>query len=319
VPLVEKRARYYYKGNLYKQLRAFCAAARHGSISEAAEDLYLSQPAVSLQVQALERELKAVLFERRGPRIRLTKEGETLFDMARPLVEGMETLFERFAQHQHGELSSGEINIAAGESTIMYVLPQLMSRFRERYPDIHVHFHNVTGRDGLAMLREDKVDFAVGSMLDVPNDISYQPVYSYAPTLIMPENHDLAGLENITLDDLSPYGLILPPRRLTTWRLVDMVFQRHHVPYRVALEVGGWEVIKRYVELGFGISIVTSICLRDDDKLESRDMSNYFPERTYGLVQRRGKYPTPQSRAFISIMMEDLDNANWNGAQESQR
>ncbi|GAB4186547.1 MAG: LysR family transcriptional regulator [Wenzhouxiangellaceae bacterium] len=316
---MEKRSRYYYKGNLYKQLRAFCTAARHGSISEAAEELFLSQPAVSLQVQALERELDSVLFERRGPSIRLTKEGETLFEMARPLVEGMETLADRFAQHQRGELSSGEINIAAGESTIMYVLPQLMRRFRERYPDIHVHFHNVTGRDGLAMLREDKVDFAVGSMLDIPNDISYQPVYSYAPMLIMPQGHALCEKSSVTLEELSPYGLILPPRRLTTWRLVDMVFQRHHVDYKVALEVGGWEVIKRYVELGFGISIVTSICLREDDALESRDMSNYFPERTYGLVQRRGKYPTPQSRAFISIMMEDLDNRRWSGTAESQR
>lgn len=318
---MEKQSRYYYKGNLYKQLRAFCSAAKHGSISEAAEDLYLSQPAVSLQVQALEREMDTVLFERRGPRIRLTKEGETLFEMARPLVEGMETLGERFAQHQHGELSSGEINIAAGESTIMYVLPQLMARFRERYPDIHIHLHNVTGRDGLAMLREDQVDFAIGSMLDIPNDISYQPVYSYAPMLIMPKNHDLAKRKTLTLEDLSPYGLILPPRRLTTWRLVDMVFQRHHVPYRVALEVGGWEVIKRYVALGFGLSIVTSICLRDDDPLLAKNMSSYFPERSYGLVQRRGKYPTPQSRAFISILMEDLDNRAWSGSGsgESQR
>ena len=103
----------YYKQNRLKQLRAFCHAADTGSISEAAERVFLSQPTVSLQVQALERELDTVLFERRGPRIRLTPEGGILFRLARPLVEGMDRLHETFAAYC-GNLESGEINIAAG-------------------------------------------------------------------------------------------------------------------------------------------------------------------------------------------------------------
>jgi DNA-binding transcriptional LysR family regulator len=72
--------------------------------------------------------------------------------------------------------------------------------------------------------------------------------------------------ENVTLEDLSPYGLILPPQRLSTYRLVDLVFQQRQVPYHVAIEVGGWEVIKEYVAMGLGISIVTGICITEADR-----------------------------------------------------
>lgn len=74
----------HYKQNRLKQLRAFCHAARTGSVSAAAEKIFLSQPTVSLQIQALEREFSTVLFERRGPKIKLTPEGDLLFQMAEP-------------------------------------------------------------------------------------------------------------------------------------------------------------------------------------------------------------------------------------------
>ena len=270
-------------------------------MTDAAEELFLSQPAISLQIRALERELDTVLFERHGPRINMTREGQELYEMARPLVDGLETLNARFNRQMKGDLDSGEVIIAAGESTIIYLLPPLVSQFRERYPNIHVQLRNVTGRDGLAMIRDDEVDFAIGSMLDVPSDISYQPVYSFEPALIMPPSHPLAERKRVRIEDIAPYGLILPPRRLTTWRMVDRVFQQHQVPFNVTLEVGGWEVIKRYVELDFGISIVTGICLRDDDKLVARNMSAYFPKRSYGTVMRRGKFLSPQARAFLDV------------------
>src|SRR5210317_775024 len=125
----------YYKQNRLKQLRAFCQAAQTGSISQAAEKIFLSQPTVSLQIQALERELESKLFERRGPKIRLTPEGEILLKLAMPLVEGMDKLHETFSAQQ-GVLEAGELNIAAGESTILYLLPEPLKKFTLKYPKI---------------------------------------------------------------------------------------------------------------------------------------------------------------------------------------
>lgn len=292
----------YYKQNRLKQLRAFCYTAKLGSISRAAEKLFLSQPSVSLQIQALERELETELLERRGPSIRLTPEGKILYEIARPMVRGIDTLPETFAAHC-GNLESGELNIAAGESTILYILPEVVKDFADTYPGITLKIHNVTGRDGMEMLRADEVDFAVGSMLEVPEDITYHPIFVYQPLLITAPDHPLARKKKgVTLEEIAPHGLILPPRHLSTWRIVDLVFQQHNLNYRVALEAGGWEVIKKYVELGLGISIVTSICITAQDKLAQIPLDRYFPERSYGVVFRRGKFLSPQARKFIEIM-----------------
>ena len=292
---------YFRKANIFKPLQAFCAAARSGSMSRAAEELFLSQPSVSLQIRNLEQALNVTLFERHGPRIRLTPEGLTLYQLANPLIQGLVALPESL-EAATGKPETGVINIAAGESTILYILPDLVAQFRRQYPGIHVHLHNVTGKDGLTMIRDEEVDFAIGSMIEVPGDIRYEPIYDFKPMLITASGHPLAQKKRIELLDISPYGLILPPKRLTTWRIVDFTFQRHDVPYHVELEVGGWEVIKRYVALDMGISIVTSICLDGDEDLEVRDMSRFFPSRSYGLVLKRGRFFTPQAKRFINLV-----------------
>jgi DNA-binding transcriptional LysR family regulator len=291
----------HYKQNRLKQLRAFCHAARTGSVSAAADKIFLSQPTVSLQIQALEREFDTILFERRGPKIRLTPEGQLLFQMAEPLVEGMDKLHDAFAI-QCGRVDQGVLDIAAGESTILYILPEPVRTFVEAFPGIELKLHNVTGRDGLAMLRADEADLAVGSMLEVPDDIHYRPFVTYSPTLITPLDHALAGRQSVSLEEIVPYGLILPPRHLSTWRLVDLVFKQHNLTYTVTLEAGGWEVIKKYVELGLGISIVTDVCLTGGERLIRIPLEQYFPKRSYGIVQRRGKFLSPQTKCFLKIL-----------------
>lgn len=289
------------KHNRLQKLRAFCHAAQTGSISRAAERLFISQPSVSLLIKALEQDLGMALFDRHGPRIQLTTAGTALLDSALPLVEGMDHLPDLLAARL-GEVESGSLAIAAGESTILYLLADFIKRFNDAYPKIKVHVHNVTGRDGLAMLRAGEVDFAVGSMTDIPEDIVYSPIFSYDPMLITPINHPLAHKKQLSLKDIGPYGLILPPRHLSTWHIVDLVFQQNAVPYHVVLEAGGWEVVKKFVELGLGISIVTSICLTGKEQLVAQALNHYFPQRSYGVVMLRNKFITPQATHFFELM-----------------
>ena len=302
-----KAPRFAYKADRMKPLRAFCQTARLGSVSRAAEALYVSQPAITLQLQALERDLGVRLFERTGRRLTPTREGQLLYELARPLVEGLDGLDGLFRE-KIGGLDGGELHVAAGSSTILYLLPKIVEAFRAQHPGVRLILHNVTGAGGLDLLRTDAVDIAVGSMLDVPTDLGYAPVYRFDPMLIVPREHPLATRPELKLEDLSPFGLILPPKRLTTYRLVDLVFQQNRVPYTVALEVGGWEVIKQYVAMGLGISIVTSICLTEADRerLVARSLAKYFPARSYGVVMRKGKFLSPQARAFVDLIQPDL-------------
>jgi len=291
--------------NQLRQLRSFCEAAQSGSFSKAAEKLKLSQPSISLQIQALEKDLGTLLFERSGPKIRLTPAGDLLLDMARPLVDGISRLADSFSARL-GQVHAGPLDVASGEATLLYILPEIIHGFSTTYPQIDLKLHNVTGQDGMQLLRADKVDFAVGSMIDVPDDMVYHPIYDFKPALIMCKGHPLEEKENVTLEDISQYGLILPPRHLSTWSVVDLVFQQHELEYNVVMEVGGWEVIKRYVESGTGISIVTSICLRGFENLSVRPMDAYFPTRTYGVVVRRGKFLSPQAKSFLELMDGDF-------------
>ncbi len=299
--------RFPYKSDRLKPLRAFCQTVRLGSVSRAAEALFVSQPAISLQLQALERDLGVTLFERSGRRLTPSREGQLLFDLAQPLVEGLDGL-EAVFREKVGGLDAGELNIAANSSTILYLLPRIVEHFRSQHPDIRLTLHNAITADGTDLLRSDAVDLAVGSMVDVPADLSYAPVYRFEPLLITPPDHPLARKPRLTLEDISPYGLILPPKRQITYRLVDLVFQQNRVPYTVALEVGGWEVIKQYVAMGMGISIVTSICVTDADRerLATRSLAEWFPSRSYGVVVRKGKFLSPQARAFIELIQPDL-------------
>ena len=162
--------RFTYKADRLKPLRAFCQTARLGSVSRAAEALYVSQPAITLQLQALEREMGVRLFERSGRRLVPTREGEALYELARPLVEGIDGLDAAFREQLRG-LDAGDLDVAAGSSTILYLLPGIVEAFRERQPGVRMRLHNVTGASGLDLLRSDAVDLAVGSMLDVPADL----------------------------------------------------------------------------------------------------------------------------------------------------
>lgn len=296
-----------YKQNRLAQLRGFYYAARTGSISRAAEKLLLSQPSVSLQVKALEREFGVQLFERQGPRIQLTPDGKAMLEVARPLVEGIEHLEETFARRR-GDAESGTVAIAAGGSTLQYILPPYVERFVGEYPRVDVRLHNVTGKSGLAMLRDGELDFAVGPMWEVPPDVSFYPLFTYEPMLATCISHPLAERRRIALRDLVRYPLILPPKdHGSTARFVEAVFTEHGLEYDVKLEVGGYEVIKQYVRLNLGISIMMSHCITERDQLYRKSVKRYFPQRHYGLVLRKGRELTQTAARFVKTLYPEWD------------
>lgn len=273
-------------------------------MTKAAAELGLSQPSVSLQIQALEHEFGTSLFERRGRQMRLTKDGEALFKLAQPLVEGVTRLRDDFISQRYS-LTRGEVSVAAGGSTLQYILPPFIEQFVREYPQIELKLHNVTGKAGLALLRDGAVDVAVGPMLEAPPDISFYPFVAYEPMLITASDHPLAARKRVLLKDIAKYPLILPPKDQSTYRLVETVFEEHALHHEVRLEVGGYDVIKTYVRLGLGISIVMSHCLSEREALHCVSMGRYFPSRSYGLVQRKGSRLSPAVQRFVQTVCPD--------------
>src|SRR5215831_8102327 len=164
-----------YKQNRFQQLRGFCYTAAAGSISKAAARMFLSQPAVSQQIQSLESELGVHLFTRQKARLQLTHDGALLFEMAGSLIEELEHLDQAFRRRRVA-VDEGQLEIAAGMSTILYLLPRYVEAFRRAHPKIELRLHQVTGLEGLERLRSGLVDFAVGPLNQVPDDLEFYPI-----------------------------------------------------------------------------------------------------------------------------------------------
>ena len=290
------------RGDRLKQLRAFCHAARLGSITRAAEYIYSSQPAVSQQVRALEDELSLVLFDRRGPRIALTLAGEKLYRMAMPVVVGMDRLPDTFAEQYRGEIS-GDFQIAAGRSTAAYVVPRYLKEFREQHPGIRVNVRTGTGLERLSWLRAYEVDIAFGAVDVVPPDLDFHLIFGSRNILITPVDHPLAGRDDVDIREAGRYPAVVPrgdSRYIR--RVADLILRQHGVALKVAAELDGWNVIKRYVAAGVGVSVVPEVCLTERDRVWKVPFDRYFPNRRYGVIMRRNESPSLAAERFVRIM-----------------
>ena len=292
--------------NLLKELRAFCITRQEGSMSRASEILFSSQPTVSLQIKVLEAALEVKLFERHGPNLKLTIEGEILYDLVSPIVQGIDSIKRNFSAN-YNDLSTGELTIAAEESTILSTLQSPLQKFVHAYPGIRLKLANVTGYEARHLILSDEADLAVSAMLDTPKNLTSEHLVSYSSVLIMPKNHPLTELPKITLKDIGQYGMILPSSEYSSRRLVKMVFALNGAKCTVALEVGGWEVIKKYVDLGIGISIATDVCITAADRKHFAivNLDEFFPVRKYGIVTRAEKILSAPTQKFIEILRDE--------------
>ena len=299
------RKRTYYKRNRLRQLRAFCYAARLGSITQAAARLGLTQPAVSLQVRELEDELEATLFDRSGSRISLTSAGESLHGIAEPLVLGMDGLMDNFGELV-GDRIAGRLELVASVAGAAVVLPPYIRRLRERYPAIRLRIRSCPVSEGTKLLRDGEVELALGAEYRLAGRaLEYREIVAYDIVLITAPAHPLAGRERVTLEEVAAWPAIVPPMGTEGRRFAESAARQFGVDVNAAIEVGGWEVIKRYVETGLGISVVPSICIHETDRLAVMPLQEYFGTRSYGVFTRRGQVLTQPARRLLQLLTGD--------------
>jgi len=298
--------RLYHKRDRLRQLRAFCQAARLESITRAAESLGLSQPAVSLHVRELENELEAILFDRSGARIALTPAGRRLYRLAEPLVMDMDDLSTSFLARLDVAIS-GHVHIAASPAGSAFVLPPYVKRFRDLYPGIRLRVKNCQLSEGVKLLLDDEVEFVLGVNDPFPEySLDYFELLSYDIVLITSLDHPLAGRDSVSPEEAAAWPAVVPAPGTYSRRFGETAARRFGVEVKAVIEVGGWGVIKRYVESGFGISVVPSLCVREIDQLSVIPLKKYFPSRSYGVFTRRGKFLTPAAWRFLRIMAPDF-------------
>ena len=269
-------------------LRAFAQVARLGSVSRAAEVLGISQPAVTLQLQALSLEHGVVLLERSGRRLVPTEAGEALLALARPLVDGIDHLGAALQARLQAQ-SPDALAVAGGS--------------------VALRLTHAGGASALDALRDGSAGIAVGSWLDVPGDIEFVPMLQSRACLLLPGSHPLAKVAHPAVADLRGHGLVLPAGRHTTRQLVDLAFGRADLPLLLAREAGDWASVMALVALGQGITVSTRLAATplEDPRIVVRPLPDVFPARPYGYAMRRGRTPGAAAREFIEALGASVD------------
>ena len=268
-----------------------------------------SQPAVSTQIRTLEEELGVLLFERRGPRITLSRIGQRLYRLAMPLVEGMDRLPDTFLEEYYGVVSD-DLRIGAGQVSAAYVLPEYLKRFRENHAEMRISVKAGTGRQRLDWLRNHELDLVVAAMDVPPPDVEFHPVVESELVLITPEDHPLAGRDFVTIEEAAAYPFVGHTAEHYSRQMAEVILRLHGVTPEIAAEVNGWGMITNYVAAGVGISVVPDVCLTDHDRLRKIPLKGTVPLRRYGAITRRDGPLSLAASRFLEIMVAGLPDAS---------
>lgn len=295
---------FYYKRNRLQQIKGFCYTVQTGSMIKSAEKMGLTPSTITLQVQSLERDLGIKLFERDSKKIKLTYDGQMFYDFSISYVQGFENLFENFAKFANDKKSN--IISIGGNVSICYILPKYIQQFETLYPEVKFEIRNLIKQDAIKRAINDEIDILVYSMTSklLPSELDFFPIVDYPPILLTNKNHPLTQKEKITLADIKEHKLLKLDPQFITVPNFDEVAKCHGLETKIEFEMANYEILKKFVKAGVGVSIVSSICLEDesDQELVGRNLSDYFPSLTYGIMIKKGKIANPLLQKFMDML-----------------
>ncbi len=284
------------------QLKVFEAAARHGSFTRAAEELFLTQPTVSMQIKQLTKSVGLPLFEQVGKRLYLTEAGRELFATCRQIFETI-AQFEMKVADLKG-LKQGQLRLAV-ITTAKYFIPRLLGRFCQLYPGIDIALQ-VTNHEGiLERMSGNMDDLYIMSQVPEHLDVNCQPFLENPLVVLAPVNHQLAKEKNIPIQRLADEPFIMREPGSGTRRAVQKLFDEHGVVVKVKLELGSNEAIKQAIAGGLGISILSRHTLiTEDQDVTILDVEHFPIQRNWYMVYPSGKQLSIVARTYFEYLLD---------------
>lgn len=282
-------------------LQAFIVVADGASFSRAADALFLTQPAVSKRIAALENELRARLFDRMGRSVRLTEAGEALLPHARRVLAELDAGRQAVADLR-GTVG-GRLRIATSHHVGLHRLPPVLRAFAAQYPDVDLDLHFMDSEQACFAVEHGELELAVVTLPEAPpSTLAVETLWPDPLDLVAAAEHPLAGRAAPAPADLAAYPAILPAPTTFTRRIVAEALRPYGLQLRVALETNYLETIKMMVSVGLGWSALPRTMVAGD--LVTLRVPGIEPERRLGLVHRVGRTPGNAARAFVAIVRE---------------
>ncbi|GAC1522661.1 MAG: selenium metabolism-associated LysR family transcriptional regulator [Chloroflexota bacterium] len=282
------------------QIVAFCRVVELGTFTAAAADLHLSQPAISRQVQELERCYRVPLFEIVRRRPVLTDAGEYFYEWAQRVKHELLDADRAMAEYRAGR--GGRISLGVTRTIGTYVLPQLLAQFKEAFPDIETSVlvaNTDQAIEGLVS-RQSGMALIEGEIRDKRVDAT--PFQHDRLLLVVPPSHPFAQRKEVTSDDVAKERFIGREVGSGTRALVEQVFP---APLHATLELASIEGMKRAVIAGLGISIISEAAVRDElarGELHAVPIRGIAFERLFLYVTLRKRVHSPPVQAFVAML-----------------
>ncbi|WP_414583893.1 LysR family transcriptional regulator [Scytonema sp. PCC 10023] len=300
------------------QLRILKAIAAEGSFKRAADSLYVSQPAVSLQVQNLERQLDVPLFDRGGRRAQLTEAGHLLLSYGEKILSLCQETCRAIEDLQN--LQGGTLIVGASQTTGTYLLPRMIGMFRQKYPDVAVQLHVHSTRRTAWSVANGQVDLAIIGG-EIPGDlVESLEIVPYAEdelALIVPVAHPFAKLETIHREDLYKLQFIALDSQSTIRKVIDQVLSRCDIDtrrFKIEMELNSIEAIKNAVQSGLGAAFVSTSAIAKELQmgvLHCSPIEGVIVKRMLRLIFNPNRYRSKAAEAFSREILPQFATPGW--------
>lgn len=288
-----------------RQMRVFAAVARHLSFTRAAQELHLTQPAVSQQVSLLEAEVGMPLFEQSGRSIRLAPAGMELLRYATQVTELLREAGETLAAMRG--LKRGVLKLGA-VSTAKYFAPTLLSDFTPAYPEVAIKFTVANREEIVKLLAANELDLVIMGRPPRELDTTAEPFARHPLVIIASPQHPLTRRHRIPLKSLARESFIIREQGSGTRASMEHVFRERGVTYRASMEVSSNETIKQAVMAGMGLSFISSHTIgleAETGKLAILDVVGLPIVRDWYVIHLREKILSPIASAFRAYLLEN--------------
>jgi len=288
-----------------RQLAAFCAVVDRRSFSQAAEQLGVTQPAVSLQVRSLEKRLGLQLLDRSGRRVEPTEGGRRVYRTAQRLLALEEQLLAELGAEAEGELS-GRLEIGASTGPGGTVLPVVLAEFQERHPAVHVALSVSDTQRVIEQVARREVEIGVVGAVRRHRGVVFEPFFHDEVVLAVPRGHRFAG-RTITLEELKGEPLVLMQEGAGVRQVIDEELRAAGVRARdldVRLELGLQESARTAVISGHGVTFISRSAIEADLAAGSvgvAEVEGFEPSREIVLVRSTGRAESRAAQAFVEF------------------
>lgn len=289
----------------FRQLSVFEAVARHLSFSRAAQELHLTQPAVSMQIKQLEENVGTALFEQLGKKIYLTEAGHELYHYSRVIAQQLNEA-EAVLSELKG-LMRGKLKISVA-STANYFAPQLLATFSQRFPTITVSL-NVTNRQALLQqLANNEMDMAIMGQPPEGLDLVAESFMDNPLVVIAPVNHPLTRKKTIPLERLEQETFLMREEGSGTRIAMERYFEANGVKIQSGMQMSSTEAIKQAVQAGLGLGVVSLHTVElelEAKRLKVLDVEGLPIRRHWYIVHRKDKRLSASAQAFKNFLLDE--------------